>query len=111
MVDQVEQCWLDLKNIKLDEELNTVNVVSHIERVLPTLQKRESVLKLKEVHATKDLFPTLLTFLHMERRVLEYMNSGVRITGSNKISIHHVSNSSNGIMESELITLIKQIKS
>ncbi|KAK4325374.1 hypothetical protein Pmani_004053 [Petrolisthes manimaculis] len=41
LVDQVEQCWLDLKNINLEEELNTANVISHIERVLPNLQKRE----------------------------------------------------------------------
>lgn len=29
------------ENTDLNEELNTANVVSHIERVLPDLQKRE----------------------------------------------------------------------
>ena len=110
MVDQVEQCWLDLKNINLDKELNTANVVSHIERVLPTLQKREWVIRAEVVSDTSDLFPTLLKFLQKERRVLEYMNSSIRATGSDKISIHHVNNSSDSSMDSELITLIKQMK-
>ena len=99
MVDQVEQCWLDLKNINLEEELNTPNLVSHIERVLPTLQKREWVIRAEEAHATRDLFPTLLKFLQKERRVLEYINSSVRTTGTDKASVHHVSNESNSIME------------
>ncbi|XP_064112965.1 uncharacterized protein LOC135219811 [Macrobrachium nipponense] len=40
MVDQVEQCWLDLKKVNLSDELNSANVVSHIEKVLPLLQMR-----------------------------------------------------------------------
>ncbi|KAK4322358.1 hypothetical protein Pmani_006872 [Petrolisthes manimaculis] len=109
LVDQVEQCWLDLKNINLEEELNTANIVSHIERVLPNLQKREWIIKAEEVLAAKDLFPTLLKFLQRERRILEYMNSSVRTAGSDKISVHHVSNTSDIVMESEVITLIKQM--
>lgn len=110
MVDQVEQCWLDLKKINLNEELNTAHVVSHIERVLPTLQKREWVIKAEEVSATSDLFPTLLKFLQRERKVLEYMNSSIRSTGSDKISVHHVNNSADNNMNSDMITLIKQMK-
>ena len=110
MFDQVEQCWLDLKkNINLEEELNTANVVSHIERVLPTLQKREWVIRAEEVLATRDLFPTLLKFLQKERKVLEYMNSSIRTTGTEKASVHRVSNESNSIMELEVLTLIKQM--
>ncbi|KAK4322373.1 hypothetical protein Pmani_006887 [Petrolisthes manimaculis] len=109
LVDQVEQCWLDLKNINLEEELNMANIVSHIERVLPNLQKREWIIKAEEVLAAKDLFPTLLKFLQRERRILEYMNSSVRTAGSDKISVHHVSNTSDIVMESEVITLIKQM--
>lgn len=106
MVDQVEQWWLGLKSINLEEEFNTANVVSHIERVLLTMQEREWVIKAEEVLATRGLFPTLLAFLQKERRVLEFMNSSVRTTGSDKISIHHVSNS---VMESEVLASIKQM--
>lgn len=109
MVDQVEQCWLDLKSVSLEEELNTANVVSHIEKVLPTLQKREWVIEAEKVHATNDLFPTLLKFLQKERRILEYMSSSVRTGGTDKISVHHVNNSSNSVMESEVVNLIKQM--
>lgn len=70
MVDQVEQCWLDLKRVSLSDELNTVNVVSHIERVLPSLQKREWVIKADEVSVTSNLFPELLKFLQKEKKSL-----------------------------------------
>ena len=40
MVNKVERCWLDLKKMNLDKEMNSVHMVSHIERVLPALQKR-----------------------------------------------------------------------
>ncbi|XP_068229430.1 uncharacterized protein [Palaemon carinicauda] len=108
MVDQVEQCWLDLKKVNLSDELNSANVVSHIEKVLPSLQKREWVIKADEVSVTSNLFPELLKFLQKERKILEYMNSNVRSSGSdNKATVHHVDSTvENG---SELIKLVKQI--
>ncbi|XP_068229326.1 uncharacterized protein [Palaemon carinicauda] len=108
MVDQVEQCWLDLKKVNLSDELNSANVVSHIEKVLPSLQKREWVIKADEVSVTSNLFPELLKFLQKERKILEYMNSNVRSSGSdNKATVYHVDSTVEN--ESELIKLVKQI--
>ncbi|XP_037793617.1 uncharacterized protein LOC119589114 [Penaeus monodon] len=68
MVDQVEQCWLDLKRVNLSDELNTANVVSHIEKILPSLQKREWVIKASDISVTGELFSELLGFLQKERK-------------------------------------------
>ena len=40
-VDIVERCWLDLKRLDLESEMNTTTMISQIERLLPSLQKRE----------------------------------------------------------------------
>lgn len=62
MVDQDEQCSLDLKRVNLSDELNTANVVSHIERVLPSLLKRERVMIAEKMSTTRQLFPEWLKF-------------------------------------------------
>ena len=41
MVERVERCYLDLKKMNLTSEINTTNMVSHIEKILPPLQKQE----------------------------------------------------------------------
>jgi hypothetical protein len=45
MVETVETCWLDLKRIKLESEMNTAPMISEIEKLLPPLQKREWALR------------------------------------------------------------------
>ena len=45
MVETVETCWLDLKRMKLDSEMNTATMISQIENLLPPLQKREWALR------------------------------------------------------------------
>ena len=110
MVDQVEQCWLDLKNVNLSDELNTANVVSHIEKVLPSLQKREWVIKAEEVSVTSKLFPELLKFLQKERKVLEYMNSNVRnSSGDNKVTIHNINSTFENNTDLDLVKLVQKM--
>lgn len=109
MVDQVEQCWLDLKKVNLSNELNTANVVSHVEKILPPLQKREWVIKADEITVTSNLFPELLKFLQKERKVLEYMNSNIRNSGSDKATVHSVNSTVENDTESDLVKLVKKM--
>lgn len=110
MVDQVEQCWLDLKKVNLDDELNTANVVSHIEKILPSLQKREWVIKADDVSITSDLFPELLKFLKKERKVLDYMTSSIRSSsGDTKVTVHSVHSKDENNSESDLVTLVRKM--
>ena len=109
MVDQVEQCWLDLKKVNLSDELNTAHVVSHIEKVLPSLQKREWIIKADDVSGTCNLFPELLKFLQKERKVLEYMNSNIRTSGDNKATVHSINSTMENNSESDLVKLVKKM--
>lgn len=52
MVEKVEQCWCDLKRVNLQSEMNTAYIVSMVEKTLPPLQKREWVMKSREISAT-----------------------------------------------------------
>ena len=38
MVGTVEICWLDLKRVKLESEMNTATMISQIEKLLPPSQ-------------------------------------------------------------------------
>ena len=74
MIETVEMCWLDLKRLNLESEMNTTTMISDIERLLPELQKREWTLK-KPVNTT---FADLKDFLIKEKQAIEYMNEDVR---------------------------------
>ena len=52
-VDIVERCWLDLKRLDLESEMNTTTMISQIERLLPSLQKREWSLQKHRAEAKK----------------------------------------------------------
>ena len=86
MVNKVERCWLDLKKMNLGKEMNSVHMVSHIERVLPAMQKREWVIVAQD---TDDhlLFESLIKFLLKEKEVLEYLNANVRLPKSTVKSV------------------------
>ena len=68
MVNKVERCWLDLKKMNLDKEMNSVHMVSHIEKILPPTQKREWVIIAQD---TEDcmLFESLINFLLKEKLI------------------------------------------
>ena len=83
MVEEVEHCFLDLKKVGLEKEMNSASMVSYIERVLPAMQKREWVIY-SDIHKdSKDLFMLLMDFLLREKRVLEYMSADIRLSKSN----------------------------
>ena len=89
MVDIVEWAYLDFKKLNLSAEMNTVTMDSHIEKILPAVQKREWVKILQDITGKDQLFSELLKYLLKETQALEYMNSDVRVTDSNsKVRVH-----------------------
>ena len=89
MVDIVERSWLDLHRMGLAGEMDTVSMVSMIERLLPTTQKCEWVLKIETKHVdSKNMFNELLLFLLQEKRVIAYMDHDLRVTGKFR-NVHH----------------------
>ncbi|KAK3894277.1 hypothetical protein Pcinc_001956 [Petrolisthes cinctipes] len=92
MVDIVERAYLDLKKLKLCAEMNTVTMVSHIEKLLPAVQKREWVNILQAITNKDKLFSELLQYLLKEKQALEYMNSDVKVTdNASKARVHATS--------------------
>ena len=82
MVDVIERCWLDLKRMGLAAEMDTVTMVSMIERLLPTMQKREWVSRIETTNVdSNNMFNELLQFLLQEKRVIKYMDHDLRATG------------------------------
>lgn len=39
-VEVIERCYLDLKRVNMDREINTTTLISEIEKILPPVQKR-----------------------------------------------------------------------
>ena len=79
MVDIVERCWLDLKRMGLTEEMDTVATVSMIEKLLPSVQKREWIISLDASSTNyKGMFERLLNYLLREKRVIEYTEHELR---------------------------------
>lgn len=94
MVEKVERCWLDLKRMNLTAEMKTSNTVSHIEKTLPMTQKREWVLLAEDITDPDKIFDELLKFLLKEKRVLENMESSIRVTGNaDRSNVHNVTGS------------------
>lgn len=92
MVDIVERAYLDLEKLGLSEEMNTVTMVSYIEKLLPPLQKREWTKILQTLDDASEMFQKLLGYLIKEKQALEYMNDDIRTaTHNSKVQIHAMS--------------------
>ena len=86
MIETVENCWLDLKRMKLESEMDTTSMLSAIEKLLPEVQKREwtllkpsySSLSPSNVERGPSKFQNLLTFLTKEKSAIEYMSDDLR---------------------------------
>ncbi|XP_042876991.1 uncharacterized protein LOC122256399 [Penaeus japonicus] len=88
MVRKVERCFLDLKKVNLEREMNCVNIVSMIESILPREQKRRWVLRSQDISDSTQYFAELLGFLTAERKVIEYCQSSVRSERSKRNSLN-----------------------
>lgn len=65
MVETVEGCWLILKRMGLGKEMDNATMISEIEKLLPSIQKREwALLKIKLKHTA---FSDFLRFLLEEK--------------------------------------------
>ena len=72
MVDVIERCWLDIQRMNLSEEMDTVTMVSMIEKLLPPVQKREWIIHVDTNCVTsKGMFGELLNYLLREKRVIK----------------------------------------
>ena len=73
------QVWLDLQRMDLSEEMDTVTMVSMIEKLLPPIQKREWIIHVDTNRLnSKGLFEELLQYLLWEKRVIEYTEHDLR---------------------------------
>ena len=54
MVGIVEKCWLDLRKMGINSEMDTAVMVSQVERLLPTLEKRQCALIRQKLDVDKD---------------------------------------------------------
>ncbi|XP_045117673.1 uncharacterized protein LOC123508205 [Portunus trituberculatus] len=89
MVNMVERAYLDLDRLGLSSEMNTVTMVSQVEKLLPSVQKREWVKILQTIKDKDELFAKLLDYLLKEKQALEYMHADVRVTGNtNRAQVH-----------------------
>ncbi|XP_043234175.1 uncharacterized protein LOC122387784 isoform X1 [Amphibalanus amphitrite] len=79
MVDVIERCWLDLQRMDMSEEMDTVAMVSMIEKLLPPVQKREWIIHVDTNRInSKGMFEELLQYLLREKRVIEYTEHDLR---------------------------------
>ncbi|XP_068233730.1 uncharacterized protein [Palaemon carinicauda] len=88
MVDKIEQCYLYLDQMSLASELNTANMTSQIEKLLPPTQKREWV-KLAECVGNRDLFGKLLEYFMSEKKSMKYLNANIRSNNNIKAKVNH----------------------
>ncbi|XP_056001715.1 uncharacterized protein LOC130048707 [Ostrea edulis] len=94
MVETVEGCWLILKRMGLEREMNTATMICEIEKLLPSIQKREWALRKLKIKSTD--FSEFLRFLLDEKTAIEYMTSDIRGSETDSVSrkgrIHTMTN-------------------
>ncbi|XP_045127294.1 uncharacterized protein LOC123513898 [Portunus trituberculatus] len=110
MVEKFERCWLDMRRMNLEREMNTVNMVSFVERIMPGTQRREWVIWSEKYRNSTDLFERLMEFLLREKRVLEYMDSSVRCNASNKICHNAISQVDKEGSDGGMTSIIKKLQ-
>ena len=83
MVEVVERSWLELQRLGMPEEMNTTTMVTMVEKLLPSTQKREWVTKMDNEGNSSTIghstFQRLLSYLLQQKRVMEYMENDVRL--------------------------------
>ena len=78
--------------MSLDTEMNSVTIVSMIEKILPKSVKRDWIILSDNIDDKSNLFPVLLKFLLKEKRVIQYSNSDVRNCKLEKSNVHSLTN-------------------
>ena len=99
MVKIIELCYLDLQKVSLETEMNSITIVSMIEKILPKSVKRDWIILSDSIDDKSNLFPELLKFLLKEKRVIEYSNSDVRSFKKQNSNVHNVCNKSDNVFD------------
>ena len=91
MVDIVERCYLDLKKVNLQSELNSASMLAQFEKKLPSVRMHEWALKKQKLLSGKTVpsilpFETFLEYLQEQRRAMEYADENVRLVSSSSLS-------------------------
>ena len=98
-VDVIERAWLDMEKLGLKSEMDTISIVSLVERILPRKLQHDWVVKASE--ADKDdersLFEKLLNFLLQEKRICKYLDRNIRSNTSKKVNACSVDNEPSNI--------------
>lgn len=68
-IDIIELCWLDLCKMKMEREMDTATMMSQIEVLLPTIQKREWAIRKQRDRSLK--FKDFMNFLIEEKNAME----------------------------------------
>ena len=89
MVDTIEKCWLDLKQLNLQREMSSATMISKIEKFLPSTQRREWSLRRQKILFDEEKFPLFLEFLIAEKEAMEYIEGDFRESKVvNKMQVH-----------------------
>ena len=117
MINTVEHCWLDLKKVNLEQEMDTAMTISMIEKLLPRTQKREWTLYKQQQFEKYDgetrKFGLLLEFLLNEKHAIEYMYEDIRDKPTeNRSAWVNLSDGSNEVKDnvSESDKTLKELK-
>ena len=71
-VDIIKLCWLDLCKMKMEREMDTATMMSQIEVLLPTIQKREWAIRKQRDRSLK--FKDFMNFLLEEKMQWSTLN-------------------------------------
>ena len=78
MVDMVDKCWLDLKQLNLQREMSSATMISKIEKLLPSTQRWVWSLRRQKILFDEEKFPLFLEFLIAEKKAMEYFEGDFR---------------------------------
>ena len=111
MVDIIERCYLDLKRAGLETEMNTATMLSHVEKILPTIQMHKWAIRKQMGESTNFDFQQMLDYLKEERNAMEYIEDDVRhssIKGKvNAITEVVVDEEGEGSLKEKLYEIVK----
>ena len=103
MIEIVERSWLDLNRMNMSAEMNTKMMISHVEKLLPDLQRREWAIYRQSTKSmmSDGKFSEMLAFLLREKTAIEYMSCNIRDGNNSNNSKGRVHTAEHNIQEGE----------
>ena len=92
LINVLERGWYDLKRLGKQNEIQNTTVTTRIEKLLPPSIMRDLTIKRHKLENQNGIFQELMKFLLNERKVIEYIEEGIRKNSStsSKYTIHNV---------------------